>query len=136
MIYADGHSGELPIQTLYSTDGGDMYAYAFKAISRKMKIAFYNHGIQEDPTWGPLLDAIAIKKMKPLKYVAGMLIYNNSLHCFISLFYLWHHALIYDSYNRSNMENPSEIKIYMITVTSGIVGHIIDLMSCVIISLD
>ncbi|XP_076884432.1 protein TEEBE-like [Bidens hawaiensis] len=77
MVQADGHSGELPIQTLYSTDGGDTYAYAFKAIRSIVKVAFHNPGIQEDPTCGPLLDAIAIKKMTPLKYTAGNLVKNG-----------------------------------------------------------
>ncbi|KAJ0742953.1 putative Galactose-binding-like domain superfamily [Helianthus annuus] len=74
MVHADGDSGELPIQTLYSTDGGDTYAYAFKAIRSTVKVTFHNPGIQEDPTCGPLLDAIAIKKMPPLKYSAGIII--------------------------------------------------------------
>ncbi|GKA59448.1 galactose-binding domain-like protein [Tanacetum coccineum] len=77
MVNADGQSGELPIQTLYSTDGGDTYAYAFKAIRSIVKVTFHNPGIQEDPTCGPLLDAIAIKKMKPLKYHAGNLVKNG-----------------------------------------------------------
>lgn len=77
VIYADGHSGELPIQTLYSTDGGDTYAYAFKALRSTVKVTFHNPGIQEDPTCGPLLDAIAIKKMTPIKYSAGNLVKNG-----------------------------------------------------------
>ncbi|KAI3507557.1 hypothetical protein L1887_22545 [Cichorium endivia] len=77
VVYADGHSGELPIQTLYSTDGGDTYAYAFKALRRTVKVTFHNPGIQEDPTCGPLLDAIGIKKMTPLKYSAGNLVKNG-----------------------------------------------------------
>nr|GFA81269.1 galactose-binding domain-like protein [Tanacetum cinerariifolium]GFA81273.1 galactose-binding domain-like protein [Tanacetum cinerariifolium]GFA81291.1 galactose-binding domain-like protein [Tanacetum cinerariifolium] len=42
-----------------------------------VKVTFHNPGIQEDPTCGPLLDAIAIKKMKPLKYLAGNLVKNG-----------------------------------------------------------
>nr|XP_043638190.1 uncharacterized protein LOC122609197 [Erigeron canadensis] len=77
MIHVDNIHDELPIQTLYSTDGGDTYAYAFKAIKSTMKVTFRNRGVQEDPTCGPLLDAIAIKKMAPLKYVAGNLVKNG-----------------------------------------------------------
>ncbi|PWA94143.1 galactose-binding domain-like protein [Artemisia annua] len=79
MVNADGQSGELPIQTLYSTDGGDTYAYAFKAIRSLVKVTFHNPGIQEDPTCGPLLDAIAIKKMIPPEFhiYAGNLVKNG-----------------------------------------------------------
>ncbi|GFP87745.1 hypothetical protein PHJA_000918200 [Phtheirospermum japonicum] len=67
----------LPIQTLYSTDGGDTYAWSFKASSSVVKVTFHNHGTQEDPTCGPLLDAIAIKEMQPLKYTRGNLVKNG-----------------------------------------------------------
>ncbi|XP_024982205.1 uncharacterized protein LOC112518662 [Cynara cardunculus var. scolymus] len=78
IVFAGGNSGELPIQTLYSTDGGDTYAYAFKATRNITKITFHNPGIQEDPTCGPLLDAIAIKKMAPLRYSAGNFVKNGN----------------------------------------------------------
>lgn len=61
----------LPIQTLYSANGGDTYAWAFKAPSALVKLTFHNPGVQEDPTCGPLIDAVAIKEMPPLKYTKG-----------------------------------------------------------------
>ncbi|KAJ8755564.1 hypothetical protein K2173_022143 [Erythroxylum novogranatense] len=70
-------STDLSIQTLYRVDGGDTYAYAFVATSNVVKIAFHNPGIQEDPTCGPLLDAIAIKEMQPLTYSKGNLVKNG-----------------------------------------------------------
>lgn len=62
---------DLKIQTLYSSDGGDSYAWAFKAASKVVKITFHNIGIQEDPTCGPLVDAVAIKEILPVNYTRG-----------------------------------------------------------------
>ncbi|KAJ0042634.1 hypothetical protein Pint_17897 [Pistacia integerrima] len=76
-VSVPGQSNDLPIQTLYSSDGGDTYALAFKAISKVVKVTFHNPGIQEDPACGPLLDAIAIKEMLPLKYTKGNLVKNG-----------------------------------------------------------
>ncbi|XP_027156347.1 uncharacterized protein LOC113757137 [Coffea eugenioides] len=70
-VSVPGFSIELPIQTLFSSDGGDTYAWAFKATSDVVKVTFHNPGIQEDPTCGPLLDAIAIKEILPLRYTKG-----------------------------------------------------------------
>lgn len=67
-VSVPGQSTDLSIQTLFSSNGGDTYAFAFKATSKVVKITFHNPGIQEDPTCGPLLDAIAIKELLPLKY--------------------------------------------------------------------
>ncbi|ERN07011.1 hypothetical protein AMTRI_Chr03g47960 [Amborella trichopoda] len=57
--------GDLPLQTLYSSDGGDTYAWGFRATSNVAKITFHNIGAQEDPACGPLLDAVAIKELFP-----------------------------------------------------------------------
>lgn len=70
-VSVPGMWSNLPIQTLYSTDGGDTYAWSFKATSSVVKVTFHNPGMQEDPTCGPLLDAIAIKEMLPLKLTKG-----------------------------------------------------------------
>lgn len=70
-ISVPGYSADLSIQTLYSSDGGDTYAWAFMATSKVVKVTFHNPGVQEDPTCGPLLDAIAIKELLPLKYSKG-----------------------------------------------------------------
>ncbi|KDP26060.1 hypothetical protein JCGZ_21093 [Jatropha curcas] len=76
-VIVPGQSSDLPLQTLYSSDGGDTYALAFKAVSALIKVTFHNPGIQEDPSCGPLLDAIAIKEMVPLKYTKGNLVKNG-----------------------------------------------------------
>ncbi|KAI3918728.1 hypothetical protein MKX01_042048 [Papaver californicum] len=62
-ISVASQSGNLPLQTLYSSNGGDTYAWAFRAISNLTKVTFQNPGIQEDPSCGPLLDAVAIKQI-------------------------------------------------------------------------
>ncbi|XP_048235947.1 uncharacterized protein LOC107262674 [Ricinus communis] len=76
-VSVPGQSSDLPLQTLYSSNGGDTYALAFKAASKVVKLTFHNPGIQEDPTCGPLLDAVAIKEMLPLKYSKGNLVKNG-----------------------------------------------------------
>ncbi|CAL2237195.1 unnamed protein product [Prunus armeniaca] len=58
-------AGDLPLQTLYSSNGGDTYAWGFRATSNVVKVTFHNPGVQEDPACGPLLDAIAIKELFP-----------------------------------------------------------------------
>ena len=70
-VSVPGYSADLNIQTLYSSNGGDTYAWAFRPTSKLVKVTFHNPGIQEDPTCGPLLDAIAIKEILPLKYSKG-----------------------------------------------------------------
>ncbi|CAK9187439.1 unnamed protein product [Ilex paraguariensis] len=70
-------SGDLPIQTLYSSDGADTYAWGFIAKSNAVKVIFHNPGVQEDPTCGPLLDAVAIKELFHPMPTRGNLIKNS-----------------------------------------------------------
>ncbi|XP_050210642.1 protein DUF642 L-GALACTONO-1,4-LACTONE-RESPONSIVE GENE 2-like [Mercurialis annua] len=58
-------SGDLPLQTLYSSNGGDTYAFGFIAKTNVVKVTFHNPGVQEDPACGPLIDAVAIKELFP-----------------------------------------------------------------------
>ncbi|GMY18914.1 protein DUF642 L-GALACTONO-1,4-LACTONE-RESPONSIVE GENE 2 [Fagus crenata] len=76
-VLVPGYSADLNIQTLYSSNGGDTYAWAFNPTSKLVKVTFHNPGIQEDPTCGPLLDAIAIKEILPLNYSKGNLAKNG-----------------------------------------------------------
>ncbi|KMT15023.1 hypothetical protein BVRB_3g061490 isoform A [Beta vulgaris subsp. vulgaris] len=76
-VAASGESVDLPIQTLYNSDGGDTYAWGFKATSTNVKITFKNPGVEEDPTCGPLLDAIAIKEIKLPHYSQGNIVKNG-----------------------------------------------------------
>ncbi|XP_028799148.1 uncharacterized protein LOC114754536 [Neltuma alba] len=59
------HSGVLPMQTLYSSNGWDAYAWAFKAQYPEVDMFIHNPGIEEDPACGPLIDSIAVKAMYP-----------------------------------------------------------------------
>ncbi|KAK7263897.1 hypothetical protein RJT34_31496 [Clitoria ternatea] len=68
-------SGEVPLQTLYTLNG-DVIAWGFKASSNVAKVTFHNPGVQEDPTCGPLLDAIAIRKFNPPRPTRDNLVKN------------------------------------------------------------
>jgi len=70
-VSVPGQANELPLQTVFSSDGGDTYAWAFKATSDVVKVTFHNPGVQEDRTCGPLLDVVAIKEILPLRYTRG-----------------------------------------------------------------
>uniref|UniRef100_A0A1D1ZF49 UDP-3-O-acylglucosamine N-acyltransferase n=1 Tax=Anthurium amnicola TaxID=1678845 RepID=A0A1D1ZF49_9ARAE len=69
-------SGKLPLQTLYSSDGGDTYAWGFNATAATVQVTFHNPGVQEDPACGPLLDAVAIKELFPPKPTRANLVKN------------------------------------------------------------
>ncbi|GLT63110.1 hypothetical protein SLA2020_356950 [Shorea laevis] len=76
-VSVPGQSVDLPIQTLYSSDGGDTYAWAFKAATEVVKVTFHNPGVQENAACGPLLDAVAIKEIIPARYIKGNLVKNG-----------------------------------------------------------
>ncbi|KVH94757.1 Galactose-binding domain-like protein, partial [Cynara cardunculus var. scolymus] len=72
IVFAGGNSGELPIQTLYSTDGGDTYAYAFKATRNITKITFHNPGVLLLPKIHDIVSPLPgwiVESLKPVKYV-------------------------------------------------------------------
>lgn len=56
-------SQTIDLQTLYSVQGWDPYAWAFEALDGKVRLAFRNPGMEDDPTCGPIIDDIAIKKL-------------------------------------------------------------------------
>ncbi|KAK6933829.1 protein of unknown function DUF642 [Dillenia turbinata] len=56
---------DLPLQTLYSGNGADIYAWGFRATSNVAQVIFHNPGVQEDPACGPLMDAVAIMELFP-----------------------------------------------------------------------
>ncbi|KAJ0971831.1 hypothetical protein J5N97_019790 [Dioscorea zingiberensis] len=59
-------SQAVDLQTLYSVMGYDAYAGAFKAQSDDGEddvLAFRNTGMEDDPTCGPIIDNVAIKKL-------------------------------------------------------------------------
>ena len=70
-------TGDLPLQTLYSSNGGDTYAWGFTATSNVAKVIFHNPGVQEDPSCGPLLDAVAIKELFPPRPTKANVVKNG-----------------------------------------------------------
>ncbi|KAJ4780851.1 hypothetical protein LUZ62_065108 [Rhynchospora pubera] len=53
----------IELQTLYSVEGWDAYAWGFQAADEEARLAFRNPGMEDDPTCGPIIDNIAIKKL-------------------------------------------------------------------------
>ncbi|CAA7397729.1 unnamed protein product [Spirodela intermedia] len=55
------------LQTVYSVEGWDAYAWAFQAAggddAGATTVAFKNPGMEDDPSCGPVIDNIAIKKL-------------------------------------------------------------------------
>ncbi|KAL0305502.1 UNVERIFIED_CONTAM: hypothetical protein Sradi_5967500 [Sesamum radiatum] len=56
-------SQTIDLQTLYSVQGWDSYAWAFQAVEEDVRVVFRNPGMEDDPTCGPIIDDIAIKKL-------------------------------------------------------------------------
>lgn len=57
--------GVLPLQTMYSSNGWDTYAWAFQAEYDYAEIVLHNPGVEEDPACGPLIDSVAIRGLYP-----------------------------------------------------------------------
>ncbi|KAL2548326.1 hypothetical protein Fot_09856 [Forsythia ovata] len=70
-------SGVLPIQTVYSSNGWDSYAWAFRASYSVAMILLHNPGVEEDPACGPLIDSIAIRALYPPKATNQNLLKNG-----------------------------------------------------------
>lgn len=56
-------SQNIDLQTLYSVQGWDPYAWAFLTEEEDAHVVFRNPGMEDDPTCGPIIDDIAIKKL-------------------------------------------------------------------------
>ncbi|KAG8375478.1 hypothetical protein BUALT_Bualt10G0104000 [Buddleja alternifolia] len=69
--------GVLPIQTLYSSNGWDSYAWAFRSFYNVAEILIHNPGVEEDPACGPLIDSIAIRALYPPKPTSDNLLKNG-----------------------------------------------------------
>lgn len=53
----------LPIQTVYSSNGWDCYAWGFEAMSQYADLLIHNPGVEEDPACGPLIDSVAMRAL-------------------------------------------------------------------------
>ena len=62
-VSAGGVSQTVDLQTLYNIEGWDAYALAFQALDEQANLEFRNPGMEDDPTCGPILDNVAIKKL-------------------------------------------------------------------------
>ncbi|MED6147478.1 hypothetical protein PIB30_044361 [Stylosanthes scabra] len=56
-------SQSIDLQTLYNVQGWNPYAVSFNAESDSFRLVFKNPGMEDDPTCGPIIDNIAIKKL-------------------------------------------------------------------------
>lgn len=75
--------GVLPIQTLYSSNGWDSYAWAFRTSYDVAEILIHNPGVEEDPACGPLIDSVAIRALYPPKPTNRKFILAISLSVFL-----------------------------------------------------
>lgn len=69
--------GVLPMQTMYSSNGWDSYAWAFKAKETQTVITIHNPGLEKDPACGPLIDSIALKLLTIPKRTGVNLLKNG-----------------------------------------------------------
>lgn len=69
--------GILPVQTVYSSNGWDSYAWSFQAEDAKVDISFHNPGVDEDPACGPLIDSVALKALNLPKRTRYNLVKNG-----------------------------------------------------------
>jgi len=56
-------SQTVDLQTLYNVQGWNPYAVSFNADEDTFRLVFKNPGMEDDPTCGPIIDNIAIKKL-------------------------------------------------------------------------
>jgi hypothetical protein len=75
-------SGELPIQTVYTSSGWDSYSYVFRARHTTAWLTVHNPGVEEDPACGPLVDAFAIKTLNPPHHEKGNHLIRSRRFCF------------------------------------------------------
>uniref|UniRef100_A0A453CAZ8 DUF642 domain-containing protein n=1 Tax=Aegilops tauschii subsp. strangulata TaxID=200361 RepID=A0A453CAZ8_AEGTS len=64
-VTVGAQSGELPIQTVYTSSGWDSYSWAFEAKDSVVSLTVHNPGYDEDAACGPLVDSFAIKTLLP-----------------------------------------------------------------------
>ncbi|GKV36973.1 hypothetical protein SLEP1_g45054 [Rubroshorea leprosula] len=74
-------SQNIDLQTLYSVQGWDPYAWAFEAENDKVELVFRNTGMEDDPTCGPIIDDIAIKKLFTPDRPKGKMETKNAVCC-------------------------------------------------------
>ncbi|KAK6284632.1 hypothetical protein POUND7_003584 [Theobroma cacao] len=76
--YEKNDYGLFPIQTMYSSNGWDSYAWAFQADEPLIEISIHNPGVEEDAACGPLIDSVALKTLYPPKRTPANLLKNGN----------------------------------------------------------
>nr|CAD1843006.1 unnamed protein product [Ananas comosus var. bracteatus] len=76
-VSASGQSGVLAMQTVYSSNGWDSYAWAWIAKSDDVDVIIHNPGVTDDPACGPLIDSVAMKALYPPKPTNKNLLKNG-----------------------------------------------------------
>ncbi|KAG4178964.1 hypothetical protein ERO13_A10G077000v2 [Gossypium hirsutum] len=71
-------SGLFPIQTMYSSNGWDSYAWAFQADAHVIEISIHNPSVEEDAVCGPIIDSIALKTLYHPKRTRANLLKNGN----------------------------------------------------------
>ncbi|CAB4303248.1 unnamed protein product [Prunus armeniaca] len=69
--------GIFPIQTMYSSNGWDSYAWGFNADSDELEFRIHNPGAEDDAACGPLIDSVALKVLAPPKRTRANLLKNG-----------------------------------------------------------
>uniref|UniRef100_J3LZ71 DUF642 domain-containing protein n=2 Tax=Oryza brachyantha TaxID=4533 RepID=J3LZ71_ORYBR len=70
-------SGDLPIQTVYTSSGWDSYSWAFKAKHSVVTLIVHNVGVSDDAACGPLIDSFAIKTLQLPQRTKGNMLKNG-----------------------------------------------------------
>ncbi|KAJ0961512.1 hypothetical protein J5N97_001856 [Dioscorea zingiberensis] len=70
-------SDVIPMQTMYSSNGWDSYAWAFLAKLDQVDLVIHNPGTSEDPACGPIIDSIAMKTLRPPKLTNKNMLKNG-----------------------------------------------------------
>jgi len=74
-------SQTIDLQTLYNVQGWNPYAVSFNADEDMFRLVFKNPGMEDDPTCGPIIDNIAIKKLFTPDKPKGIYYQLNAHYC-------------------------------------------------------
>ncbi|XP_016171951.1 uncharacterized protein LOC107614242 [Arachis ipaensis] len=70
--------GQIPIQTMYGSNGWESFSCGFVADFQDAQIVIHNPGVEEDPACGPLIDSVALKVLNPPRRTRANLLKNGN----------------------------------------------------------